>query len=360
MKILKKVLMIIIITKITLTLVSNTQINILAKTSCDSNNRKITNIAVIVRSYNDPFNLSLKQSFEEIQKENEGKVKFTIFDGQNNINIQNQIIDSIVQNNENNIELLIANLADVTENSVKEVINKTKSANIPLVLLQVSPETILKVPKYNNVVFVAANSEQAGISQGKILIDLWNTNKKVIDKNNDNVMKYVMLKGKAESEPEIQRTKSSILTLKNSGIKVQELASVNANWSKDLAKNYFENLFIKYGDKIEVVIGNNDAMAIGAIEVLQKYGYNKGDKSKYITVIGVDGTPEAKDLVDKGFMAGTVIQDIKPFAEQIYNVGMNLVNYAEPLKNTNLKFKDGEIIVLLPYEAYADKSKFNQ
>ncbi|MDS0526099.1 galactose ABC transporter substrate-binding protein [Clostridium sp. SHJSY1] len=357
MKLLKKAFMIIIITTITITLVSNIQIDISAKANCDSNNRKVTNIAVIVRSFSDPFNLSLKQSFEEIQKENEDKVKFTIFDGQNNINTQNQIIDSIVQNNENDIELLIVNLADVAENSVKEVINKTKPENIPLVLLQVAPETILKVPKYNRVVFVAGNSERAGISQGKILIDLWNTNKKVIDKNNDNVMEYIMLKGKAESEPEIQRTKSSIATLKNSGIKIQELASVNANWSKDLAKNYFENLFIKYGDKIEVVIGNNDAMAIGVTEILQKYGYNKGDKSKYITVIGVDGTQEAKDLVDKGFMAGTVIQDIKPFAEQMYNVGMNLVNYVDPLKNTNLKFKDGEIIVTLPYEAYIGRTK---
>ena len=50
-------------------------------------------------------------------------------------------------------------------------------------------------------------------------------------------------------------------------------------------------------------------MAIGAIEALQKYGYNKGDKSKYIPVVGIDGIPEAKDLINKGFMTGTVIQD---------------------------------------------------
>ncbi|NOW06708.1 substrate-binding domain-containing protein [Clostridium beijerinckii] len=47
---------------------------------------------------------------------------------------------------------------------------------------------------------------------------------------------------------------------------------------------------------IEVIISNNDAMAIGAIEALQKYGYNKEDKSNYVSVVGIDVLPEAKDL----------------------------------------------------------------
>ena len=53
-------------------------------------------------------------------------------------------------------------------------------------------------------------------------------------------------------------------------------------------------------------------MAIGAVEALQAYGYNKGDKSKNIIVVGIDGLPEAKDLIDKGIMTGTIIQDPMP------------------------------------------------
>ena len=37
--------------------------------------------------------------------------------------------------------------------------------------------------------------KQAGILQGKILVDAWNTNKEAIDKNRDNIMQYVMLTG---------------------------------------------------------------------------------------------------------------------------------------------------------------------
>jgi methyl-galactoside transport system substrate-binding protein len=58
-------------------------------------------------------------------------------------------------------------------------------------------------------------------------------------------------------------------------------------------------LILKYGNKIEVIIANNDTMAIGAIEALQEYGYNKSDKSIYISVVGSDALEEAKDLVDK-------------------------------------------------------------
>ena len=39
-------------------------------------------------------------------------------------------------------------------------------------------------------------------------------------------------------------------------------------------------------------------MAIGAIEALQKYGYNTGDKSRTIPIVGVDGIPEAKKLIN--------------------------------------------------------------
>ena len=87
-----------------------------------------------------------------------------------------------------------------------------------------------------------------------------------------------------------------------------------------------ESLFLRYGGKIEAIISNNDAMAIGAIKALQKYGYNKGDKSKYIPVVGIDGIPEAKDLINKGIMTGTVSQDPNETAEALYTVGMNLVS----------------------------------
>lgn len=93
-------------------------------------------------------------------------------------------------------------------------------------------------------------------------------------------------------------------------------------------------------------------MAIGAVEALQKYGYNKGDKSKYIPVFGIDGIPEAQDLIKKGYMAGTVLYDYRAFAEAIYKVSMNLVSNVNPLEGTNYKFDETGVRIHTPYKAY--------
>jgi ABC-type xylose transport system substrate-binding protein len=73
-------------------------------------------------------------------------------------------------------------------------------------------------------------------------------------------------------------------------------------------------------------------MAIGAIESLQKYGYNKDNKSKYISVVGIDALPTALALIKNGAMTGTVIQDPRAAAEAVYKIGMNLVSVNNPLR----------------------------
>jgi methyl-galactoside transport system substrate-binding protein len=90
-------------------------------------------------------------------------------------------------------------------------------------------------------------------------------------------------------------------------------------------------------------------MAIGAIEALQKFGYNKGDTTNYIPVFGIDGIPTAQDLIRKGFMAGTVVEYPNDTAVALYTVGMNLVNNKPPLEDTPYKFDETGFIIRIPY-----------
>lgn len=62
-------------------------------------------------------------------------------------------------------------------------------------------------------------------------------------------------------------------------------------------------------DKIEAVLCNNDDMALGAIEALKAEGYNSGDASKYIPVVGVDATAPALEAMKEGSLLGTVLND---------------------------------------------------
>jgi methyl-galactoside transport system substrate-binding protein len=81
-----------------------------------------------------------------------------------------------------------------------------------------------------------------------------------------------------------------------------------------------QTLLSKYsednGNMVELVIANNDDMALGAIAALQNAGYNIPDK-KYIPVFGVDATDAAKALIKEGSMIGTVKQDANGMAVAI-------------------------------------------
>ena len=122
-----------------------------------------------------------------------------------------------------------------------------------------------------------------------------------------------------------------------------------------MARKATEAALLKYGDKIEAIIANDDSMALGAIQALQAYSYNKGDKTKTIAVVGVDAIPAAQDLIRKGFMTGTVIQDAPAMAKALYTVGMNLVYGKNPLEGTQYKFDQTGVSIRIPYQQYINK-----
>jgi len=314
---------------------------------------KPAKVAVFLIDFADPYLSLIHKNLEDIQKENEGKVEFTFYDGKSDEAIQNEEIDKVLKEG---TDLIVLNLISYRDKeAVQTVINKIKQTNTPVILFNREPLTTDAVKSYGKALYIGTDAKQAGILQGKILVDAWNTNKESIDKNRDNIMQYVMLEGERNNIEAIERTKYSVSTIQQAGIKTEELALKFADWNTELARNATESLFLKYGDKIEVIIANNDAMAIGAIQTLQKYGYNKGDKTKTIEVIGVDAIPEAQDLIRKGFMAGTVIQDAPAMAKAFYTVGMNLVYNKNPLDGTEYKFDETGVAIRIPYQQYINK-----
>ena len=93
-------------------------------------------------------------------------------------------------------------------------------------------------------------------------------------------------------------------------------------------------------------------MAQGAIAALQAAGYNKDDKSKYIPVVGVDATDAAKDLIKKGYMTGTVLQDGKAMAEVLFEVAHNVSQGYDFLDGTDFKYDTSGLSIRIPYKAY--------
>jgi len=305
-------------------------------------------VAVLLYRFDDAYISLVRQSFEEIQKNNEGKVEFTFYDGNNDQGIQNKTIDTILENK--SADFLLLNIVDVK--SAYEVIGRIKEYNIPVVLFNREPLDIGSVQSYNKAYFVGTNAPEAGILQGRIVINAWNQNKAAIDINGDNILQYIMLVGENDNKDAIARTQYSISTINDARIQTQQLESTVCDWNRELARDKFEQLFLYYGNKIEAIISNNDEMAIGAIEALQKYGYNKGNGTKTIVVVGIDALPAAQELIKRGEMTGSVFQDAAAMAEASYAIGNNLVKGKLPLEGTQYKFDETGVSVRIPYREF--------
>lgn len=344
MRILKRILIIIILTVISMDNIQN-YIPVNAQIS----SKEPVKTAVVLFSFDDPYISLVRKGLEEIQNKNKGSVNFAFFDGARNQNIQNTLIDSILQSD---YELLLVNLVDLNQETVASVVDKAKQKNIPLILFNTVPFDTKPIQSYSRSLVISTDAKQSGILQGNLVVSEWNSNKKAIDINNDNILQYIMFQGPENITVTFERSSYSISTIKDSGIKTQEILLKSCSWDETCAKESMDLLFLRYNGKFDTIISNNDAMAIGSIKALQRYGYNTGDKSKYIPVFGIDGIPEAIDLINKGFMAGTVIQNPNETAEALYTVGMNLVHNMPPLENTNYKFDETGVTIQMPYYEY--------
>lgn len=344
MRQLKRAISILEILSITLFLLVFCSKNIRAQVNSTSTQTPIK-IDVFLYDFNDIYISLVQQKFEDIKKNNQGKVEFVYYDGMNDQSIQNTEIDSVLENNATNLILL--DIVDVSNSKV--VIDRIKEKGIPVILFNREPFNIEDVKSYNKAFYVGTDASQAGIMQGQILINEWDSNKNM-DTNNDNIMQYIMLMGERNNIEAIERTRYSVLTINNSGIKTQELALQVAGWDRDTARTMIEALYLQYGKNIEAIISNNDEMAIGAIEALQKYGYNKGEGTKTISVVGVDGIPQAQELIKQGIMTGSVVQDAQAMAEVTYTMGMNVVEGRNPIEGIPYGFDSTGVAVRIPYK----------
>lgn len=349
MKSKKKTLFIILIIII---LIGTTQNYLYINSNAVTGNQ--SNVAVLVSNPQDPYLALIIQGLKNIEKNNQDKVKFTFYDTKFNQSIEAETIDIILKSN---VDLILGNLVNTKVDTIENFINKIKQKNIPAILFNSEPPIITnEMNTYKKFIIVTTDPKEAGTLQGKLIMDEWNKNKSTIDKNKDNIIQYVMLQGELNNIGAIERTKSSISIIEDSGIKTQELSRKVLSWNQELAEEAIASLFLQSGNKIEMIISNNDSMAIGAIEALQKYGYNNGDPTKTIPVFGIDGIPVAQELIKKGFMTGTVFEDPNDTVEALYKVGLNLVYNIPPLEDTPYKFAKSETVIRIPYRGVITQS----
>ena len=251
------------------------------------------------------------------------KYEITMADGKNDMAEQtNQIRNFITQG----MDVIILNL--VQTSSADAVIDEIVAAGIPLVLINREPlgdngdESYAGILDNAQVCYVGADARQSGTFQGEMVAELENHG----DINGDGKISYVMIEGDPENIDAQYRTEFSVKALTDAGYEVECLDDQVGNWDQTKGQELCANALTSYGDAVEVVFCNNDAMALGAATAIETAGRTVGED---IYLLGVDALAEAIDLIKAGEMTGTVLNDHIGQSHAAVDVAVALLNGEE-------------------------------
>ena len=267
---------------------------------------------------------------------------------------------------------LIVNICETGADGIAQnVVDMAKGVELPLIFFNRSvSEEIVK--SYDKCVFVGTNYEEAGIMQGQMIGEYLVANYDAIDLNGDGVISYVMFKGDEANQEAIARTqygvedankvlvaagKPEIVFYDDSNAN-KYLVDQNGTWSNQASFDYMQTILAQFneanGNMVELVIANNDDMALGAVNALQNAGYNTAAEGIVtIPVFGVDATETAKDLITSGYMTGTIKQDAIGMADAIATIAANMAAGSAPFEGLNEAYVvEGDWKVAIPYGVY--------
>lgn len=292
---------------------------------------KTYKVGVSIYQFTDNFMTLYRNEIENYFKSLETdtvKYEITMADGKNDMAEQtNQVQNFITQG----MDVIILNL--VQTSSADAVIDMVVDAGIPLVLINREPlaydadgntideayEGILDNP---TVCYVGADARQSGTFQGQMVLALDNKG----DLNGDGKVSYIMIEGDPENIDAQYRTQFSVKALTDAGVEVEELFDQVGNWDQTKGQELCASALTQFGDKIEVVFCNNDAMALGAATAITAAGRTVGED---IYLYGVDALEEAVQLIKEGEMSGTVLNDAMGQSHAAVDVAIQLLNGEE-------------------------------
>ena len=237
----------------------------------------------------------------------------------------NQIQNFITQK----YDVLILNL--VQASSAPEITDMCKEAGIPVVYInrEPDPEEEQRWKDENiNATYVGCDARQSGTFQGEEILETPNKG----DINGDGVISYIMIQGDPENVDAQYRTEYSKKALTDSGAKVKELLEQRGDWDQAKAQQITQDALTQYGDQIEVIFCNNDAMALGALQAIEAAGRTV---NKDIYLVGVDALTEAVQNIIDGKQTGTVFNDYLSQAKMASDLAVKFLN-GEAVDNINM------------------------
>ena len=260
----------------------------------------------------------LEKRAKEYEQETGIKVTLDIQDAKGNQYVQNKQVERFISLG---CDTLCVNPVDRTTSS--GIIDAAAAADIPVVFFNRQPVEE-DMDRWDRLYYVGADAKESAVLEAEIVADQYEKDPASLDKNGDGVISYVLLEGESNHQDSLIRTEWSVQTLKDRGVPIEKITGGIANWERSQASALMEQWLELYPDTIELVLSNNDDMALGAIDALDRAG------GKKISVVGIDGTTQGQDAVQSGKMLGTVSSDKTGYANAIFTIAA-AVGMGEPI-----------------------------
>lgn len=300
---------------------------------------KSIKIGVTLYDQYDTFVSQLMSDFNGYVAEKEEETGIAI-----NVEVYNAADSQSTQNGQ--VETMIAegcdvicvNLVDRTDPTT--IIDAAENNNVPIIFF--NRELVEEdLERWSRLYYVGAEAFESGIMEGELAAEAFLEDASW-DKNQDQVFQYVVLEGEAGHQDAIVRTEYSVSTITDKGVAVEKLGYAIANWNRAQAQTKMTQLLSQYGDTIELVLANNDDMALGAIDALKASDLLRED---WPAVVGIDGTDVGLEAVKNKEMIGTVYNDKEGQADAMLNLAYTIAT-GEDMKELGLV---DEKYIRLPY-----------
>lgn len=321
-------------------------------------------ISVFYYNFGDTYISSVRSAMDKIFED--AGLKYNNYDGNGNQTTQTEQVTTALAKGS---RMLIVNVVDTGSNdAAQNIVNLAKEKNVPVIFFNRSVDESV-VSSYDKCVFVGTDYEMAGHMQGEMIGKYLVENYDKVDLNGDGKISYVMFKGQEGNAEAIARTQYGVedankvlteagkpeLVFYDAQNSNKYLVDQTGNWSSSAATDYMNTILSQYSEAnknmVELVIANNDEMALGAISALQGAGYNNGS-GKIIPVFGVDATDAAQAKIKEGNMVGSIKQDAEGMASAITTICQNFLDGKETFDGIEEDNVVGTWRVNIPYSVY--------
>lgn len=280
----------------------------------------------------------LEEKAKEYEQENGIKVTLDIQDAKGSQNTQNNQVERFISLG---CDVLCINPVDRMDASV--MIDRAMNAQVPVVFFNRQPVEE-DMNRWDQLYYIGVDAKETAMLQGQMVVDLYREQPSAVDRNGDGVVSYVLLEGESSHQDSLIRTEWSIRTLKDGGVPIEKITGGIANWERSQASALMEQWLGSYPDTIELVVSNNDDMALGALDALERAGVTG------VNVVGIDGTTPGIEALESGKLLGTVSSNKEIYGSAVMGLAISkALGEAEPkeypLSNGHYYWTPQEILI---------------